>query len=120
MLSAAAVMFCFSLDIRTKTLPRKATLCNVHARNDTLQAGRVSRSRPYVGGNRPIGMFATVNWSHSRRPAIVRAFTAPPRKMAKPSSFRPEITAAELNKRSRGHLPGLVGLEIVAVAERRL
>jgi len=40
--------------------------------------------------------------------------------MAKPSSFRPEVTASELNKRSRGYLPGLVGLEIVSVAEGRM
>jgi 1,4-dihydroxy-2-naphthoyl-CoA hydrolase len=40
--------------------------------------------------------------------------------MAKPSSFRPEITAEALNKRSRGYLPGLVGLEVVTVAQGRL
>jgi 1,4-dihydroxy-2-naphthoyl-CoA hydrolase len=40
--------------------------------------------------------------------------------MTKRSSFRPEVTAEELNKRSRGHLPGLVGMEIVEVAEGRL
>ena len=40
--------------------------------------------------------------------------------MAKPSSFRPEVTPVELNKRSRGHLPGLVGMEVVAVEEGRL
>jgi uncharacterized protein (TIGR00369 family) len=40
--------------------------------------------------------------------------------MAKLSSFRPEVTAAALNQRSRGHLPGLVGLEVVEVGEGRL
>lgn len=28
---------------------------------------------------------------------------------------RPEITAAELNRRSLGHLPGLVGIEVLSV-----
>jgi 1,4-dihydroxy-2-naphthoyl-CoA hydrolase len=50
----------------------------------------------------------------------VRAFAEAPHDMAKRSSFRPEVTAEELNKRSRGHLPGLVGMEIVEVAEGRL
>lgn len=40
--------------------------------------------------------------------------------MAKPSSFRPEVTAEELNKRSAGHLPGLVGMEVTEVTEGRL
>jgi 1,4-dihydroxy-2-naphthoyl-CoA hydrolase len=40
--------------------------------------------------------------------------------MAKLSSFRPEVTAEVLNQRSRGHLPGLVGLEVVEVGEGRL
>ena len=41
--------------------------------------------------------------------------------MAKPAaSFRPEITAAELNRRGTGQLPGLVGLEVIEVAEGRV
>lgn len=36
--------------------------------------------------------------------------------MTKPRSFRAELTAEELNRRSEGHLPGLVGLEIVTVS----
>jgi uncharacterized protein (TIGR00369 family) len=40
--------------------------------------------------------------------------------MAKPSSFRPEVTAEELNKRSAGHLPGLVGMEVTEVTDGRL
>jgi 1,4-dihydroxy-2-naphthoyl-CoA hydrolase len=40
--------------------------------------------------------------------------------MAKRSSLRREITADELNKRSAGHLPGLVGMHVVEVAEGRL
>jgi uncharacterized protein (TIGR00369 family) len=32
------------------------------------------------------------------------------------SDFRPELTAAEFNRRSRGHLPGIAGVEIVSVA----
>jgi 1,4-dihydroxy-2-naphthoyl-CoA hydrolase len=40
--------------------------------------------------------------------------------MAKRSPFRPEVTAEELNKRSRTYLPGLVGLEVVEVGEGRL
>src|SRR5262245_51400700 len=40
--------------------------------------------------------------------------------MAKASSFRPEVTPAELNKRSAGHLPGLVGLEVTEAAEGRM
>ena len=31
------------------------------------------------------------------------------------SSFRPELTPEVFNGRSRGHLPGLVGLEILAI-----
>ena len=50
----------------------------------------------------------------------MRAFAAVPEKMAKPSSLRPEVTAGELNKRSRGHLPGLVGMEVLAVEEGRV
>jgi 1,4-dihydroxy-2-naphthoyl-CoA hydrolase len=50
----------------------------------------------------------------------VRAFADMPRDMAKQSSFRPEVTAEELNKRSRGHLPGLVGMDVIEVAEGRL
>jgi uncharacterized protein (TIGR00369 family) len=34
--------------------------------------------------------------------------------------FRPEITPERLNERSRGHLPGFVGLEILEVGEGRL
>lgn len=34
----------------------------------------------------------------------------------KTSSFRPELTAELFNGRSRGHLPGLIGLEIVKVS----
>jgi uncharacterized protein (TIGR00369 family) len=30
-------------------------------------------------------------------------------------SFRPELTAEELNRRSAGHLPGLAGVEILSV-----
>jgi uncharacterized protein (TIGR00369 family) len=30
--------------------------------------------------------------------------------------FRPELTAEALNARSKGHLPGLVGLEIVTIS----
>ena len=40
--------------------------------------------------------------------------------MAKRSSLRPEVTADELNKRSAGYLPGLVGMHVVEVAEGRL
>jgi uncharacterized protein (TIGR00369 family) len=40
--------------------------------------------------------------------------------MAKPSSLRPEVTAEELNRRSAGHLPGLVGMEVTGVAEGRV
>lgn len=50
----------------------------------------------------------------------MRAFAKTPQKMAKLSSFRPEATAEALNERSRGYLPGLVGLEVVAVAAGRL
>jgi 1,4-dihydroxy-2-naphthoyl-CoA hydrolase len=50
----------------------------------------------------------------------VRAFAAAPHEMAKPSSFRPQVTVEELNRRSHGHLPGLVGLEVVSVADGRL
>jgi uncharacterized protein (TIGR00369 family) len=31
-------------------------------------------------------------------------------------AFRPELTAEALNARSKGHLPGLVGLEIVRIS----
>jgi len=34
---------------------------------------------------------------------------------AKTSSFRPEMTAEVFNSRSAGHLPGLVGLQILSV-----
>jgi 1,4-dihydroxy-2-naphthoyl-CoA hydrolase len=40
--------------------------------------------------------------------------------MSKSSPFRPEATVAQLNARSKGHLPGLVGLEVVEVAEGRV
>jgi uncharacterized protein (TIGR00369 family) len=40
--------------------------------------------------------------------------------MANRSSLRPEVTPEELNKRSRGYLPGLVGLQVIEVAEGRL
>ena len=40
--------------------------------------------------------------------------------MANSSTFRPEVTASELNRRSAGHLPGLVGLEVLEVAEGRV
>jgi uncharacterized protein (TIGR00369 family) len=33
-----------------------------------------------------------------------------------PSRFRPELTAEVFNGRSKGHLPGLVGLEIVKIS----
>ena len=33
-----------------------------------------------------------------------------------PSRFRPELTAEIFNGRSKGHLPGLVGLEIVKIS----
>jgi 1,4-dihydroxy-2-naphthoyl-CoA hydrolase len=32
------------------------------------------------------------------------------------SSYRPELTAEVFNARSKGHLPGLVGLEIVTIS----
>jgi uncharacterized protein (TIGR00369 family) len=32
------------------------------------------------------------------------------------SSFRPELTAEPFNARSKGHLPGLIGLEIVKIS----
>lgn len=32
------------------------------------------------------------------------------------SSFRPELTAEHFNARSKGHLPGLIGLEIVKIS----
>ena len=35
----------------------------------------------------------------------------------KTSSFRPELTAEVFNGRSRGHLPGLTGVEILKVSE---
>ena len=38
----------------------------------------------------------------------------------KTSSFRPEMTADAFNARSAGHLPGLVGLEILSVAPEGL
>ena len=34
----------------------------------------------------------------------------------KTSSFRPELTAEQFNRRSTGHLPGLAGVEILSVA----
>jgi uncharacterized protein (TIGR00369 family) len=34
--------------------------------------------------------------------------------------FRPELTAESFNGRSRGHLPGLVGLEILEVTPERV
>jgi|SRR5688572_28197339 uncharacterized protein (TIGR00369 family) len=34
----------------------------------------------------------------------------------KTSSYRPELTAEVFNARSKGHLPGLVGLEIVTIS----
>ncbi len=37
--------------------------------------------------------------------------------MASRSLFRPEITPEVLNERSRGHLPGLVGLQVLRVRE---
>jgi uncharacterized protein (TIGR00369 family) len=40
--------------------------------------------------------------------------------MARSSSFRPEVTAEELNKRSAGHLPGLVGMQVLEVSENRV
>src|SRR5262249_15373110 len=40
--------------------------------------------------------------------------------MAKASSFRPEVTPEELNKRSAGHLPGLVGLQVTETTEGRV
>ena len=36
--------------------------------------------------------------------------------MAAPSSFHPEITPETFNRRSAGHLPGLVGLSVLKVA----
>ena len=33
-----------------------------------------------------------------------------------PSRFRPELTAEVFNDRSKGHLPGLVGLEILKIS----
>ena len=39
---------------------------------------------------------------------------------AKTSSFRPEMTADAFNTRGAGHLPGLVGLEIMSVAPEGL
>ena len=33
----------------------------------------------------------------------------------KTSSFRPELTAEVFNGRSRGHLPGIVGVEILEI-----
>ena len=38
----------------------------------------------------------------------------------KTSSFRPEMTADAFNARGAGHLPGLVGLEILSVAPEGL
>lgn len=35
---------------------------------------------------------------------------------AKPNAFRPALTAEVFNGRSRGHLPGLTGVEIVTVS----
>jgi len=35
--------------------------------------------------------------------------------MPPPSTFRPEVTALLLNAKGPGHLPGLIGIEIVAV-----
>jgi 1,4-dihydroxy-2-naphthoyl-CoA hydrolase len=40
--------------------------------------------------------------------------------MAMTSTFRPELTPALFNKRSHGYLPGLLGLEVLSVAERGL
>jgi 1,4-dihydroxy-2-naphthoyl-CoA hydrolase len=40
--------------------------------------------------------------------------------MEKKSTFRPEITPDLLNQKSQGHLPGLVGLEVLSVEERGL
>ena len=40
--------------------------------------------------------------------------------MAKASAFRPELTPDLFNQRSQGHLPGLLGLEVLAVADRGL
>lgn len=34
------------------------------------------------------------------------------------SSFRPELTPEVFNERSRGHLPGLVGLQILTMTEQ--
>ncbi len=35
-------------------------------------------------------------------------------------AYRPEITAEELNRRSVGHLPGLVGVHVLELGEGRL
>jgi len=40
--------------------------------------------------------------------------------MANSSTFRPEVTVPELNRRSAGHLPGLVGLQVLEVVEGRV
>ena len=40
--------------------------------------------------------------------------------MANASTFRPEVTAEELNRRGAGQLPGLVGLRVIDVTEGRL
>ena len=39
---------------------------------------------------------------------------------AKTSSFRSEMTPESLNLRGRGHLPGLVGLEVLKLTVDRL
>ena len=39
---------------------------------------------------------------------------------SKTPGFRPELTADAFNRRSRGHLPGLAGVEIVSVAPGEL
>ena len=40
--------------------------------------------------------------------------------MPSPSTFRPEVTPEMLNARGPGHLPGLIGIEIVAVGADRI
>jgi uncharacterized protein (TIGR00369 family) len=35
-------------------------------------------------------------------------------------SFRPEMTAEQFNRRSRGHLPGLVGMQVLSVTAEAL
>ena len=36
------------------------------------------------------------------------------------SDLRPEVDIAELDRRSRGHFPGMMGVEMVALEERKL